>query len=141
MIKGWLQRGLLGLIIGVSLYASVKNLIASRDLGSLTYDPVANFVDRFGPLKARLPFLRGVVGYISDSAVQGIVYDPANDQGEYVLVQYAMAPIIIVRGTSQEWNVALLTSQAYKAWSQSNTGQFEVIPFKYNLYLIHRLKK
>ncbi len=139
MIVRWLQRGFLVLIIAVSLYSGVANLIATRDLGSLTYDPVENFVKRFEPLKAELPFRRGVVGYISDSSVPGITYDAANDLGEYILVQYAMSPIVVVKGTAQDWNIGLLTPAAYKSWSSSHAGQFEIFPFKDNLYLIHRL--
>ncbi len=135
----WLQRALLVLLIAASLYGSIQNLIASRELGSLTDDPVADFEKRFEPLKQRLPFQRGVVGYISDSSVPGASYDVSNDEGEYVLTQYAMAPIIIVKGTDQVWNIGNLSPQAYKLWSQSNHGQFEVIPFKANIYLIHRL--
>ncbi len=135
----WLQRALLVLLIAASLYGSIQNLIASRDLGSLTDDPVADFEKRFEPLKHRLPFQRGVVGYISDSSVPGASYDINNDEGEYVLTQYAMSPIIIVKGAGQEWNIGNLSPQAYKLWSLSNHGQFEVIPFKADIYLIHRL--
>lgn len=134
-----LRRVAVILIIAASLYASLQNLIASKDLGSLTDDPVADFEKRFEPLKQQLPFKRGVVGYISDSSIPGASYDPNNDQGEYVLTQYVMSPIIIVKGTDQEWNIGNLRPQAYKIWSQSNHGQFEVTPFKGNIYLIHRL--
>jgi len=137
----WLQRLLLGLIIVASLYASVQNLIASKDLGSIHDDPVLDWEKRFVPLKERLPFKRGVVGYISASSVPGAIYDSNNDQGEYVLAQYVMAPIIIIKGTDQEWNIGNLKPDAYKIWSQSNHGQFEVFPFKGNIYLIHKVGK
>jgi len=137
----WLQRILLGLIIAASLYASIQNLIASQDLGSIHDDPVLDFEKRFEPLKAKLPFQRGVVGYISASSVPGAVYDSNNDQGEYVLTQYVMSPIIIVTGTDQEWNIGNLKPDAYKIWSQSNHGQFEVFQFKGNLYLFHKVGK
>ncbi len=141
MIIKWLQRGLLAVIVVVSLYASIQNLIATKDLGSLTDDPVADFSKRFDPLKAKLPFKVGAVGYISDSSIPGIQYNAANDEGEYTLTQYVMSPIVIVKGTNQEWNIALLTPTAYKVWSKSNNGQFEVFAFKGNLYLLHRLSK
>jgi hypothetical protein len=141
MIIRWLQRGVIVLIVLASLFASIRNLISTKDLGSITDDPVADWEVRFGPLKAQLPFKRGVVGYISDSSVPGVSYNAANDEGEYVLTQYALAPIIIVKGTNQEWNVANLDKAAYVLWSKTNQGQFEVIPFKDKLYLLHRLKK
>lgn len=137
----WLRRGFLGLIALASLFASLQNLIATKDLGSVTDDPVADWDLRFARLKQRLPFQRGVVGYISDSSIPGIRFDAANDEGEYVLTQYAMAPIIIVKGTDQEWNIGNLSSQAYDAWSASNQGQFEVTALGNRLYLLHRITR
>ncbi len=107
----WLGRGLLVVIVVASLVASIRNLVATQDLGSVTDDPVADWERRFQPLKALLPFQRGFVGYISDSAIQGITYDAANDEGEYILSQYAMAPIILVKGTDQDWNIGNLSSR------------------------------
>ena len=141
MIIKWLQRAAILLIIFASLFASVRNLISTKNLGSISDDPVADWEIRFGPLKQQLPFQRGVVGYISDSSIPGITYNAANDEGEYVLTQYVLAPIIIIKGTDQEWNVANLDKDAYTVWSKTNQGQFEVTTFKDKLYLLHRLKK
>ena len=105
----WLGRGLLVIIVVASLVASIQNLAATRNLGSATDDPVADWDRRFEPLKARLPFQRGFVGYISNSAVPGIAFNEANDEGEYVLTQYAMAPMIIIKGTDEDWNIGNLS--------------------------------
>ena len=134
----WLQRLALGLIVLASVAASIQNLLATRSLGSVSDDPVADWEKRFEPIRARLPFKRGVVGYISDASVPGMPYDAANDEGEYVLTQYALAPIIIVKGTNQEWNIANLDRAAFAAWQQANGGTFDVTPFKGGLYLLHR---
>ena len=136
----WLQRGIIVLIAFASLYASIQNLISTKSLGKIQDDPIADWEQRFKPLKERLPFTRGVIGYISDSSIPGAVYSSANDSGEYVLTQYVMAPIILIQGTGQEWNIGNFGKQAYKIWSQSNHGQFEVIPFGGNIYLLHRLE-
>jgi hypothetical protein len=137
----WLQRGVIVLIVLASLYASIQNLISTKALGSITDDPVADWEKRFAPLKQQIPFKRGVVGYISDSGIPGVSYNAPNDEGEYVLTQYVLAPIIIVKGTDQEWNIGNLGKQAYAVWSKSNQGQFDVLPFKGNLYLFHRVGK
>jgi hypothetical protein len=141
MKTAWLGRSLLGLFVLASLVASIQNLVATRTLGSTSDDPVADWERRFQPVKARLPFQRGFVGYISDSAIPRITFDAANDEGEYILTQYAMAPIIIVKGTDQEWNIANLTPEAFKAWSAQNSGNFEVTPLRGSLYLLHRTLK
>lgn len=134
----WLQRILVILIAAASLYASLKNLLDTRELGSISEDPVAHWQVRFGPLKEQLPFVRGVVGYISDSDVPGAAFDPANEEGEYILTQYAMAPIIIVRGTDQQWNIANLSPEAFAIWAAGDNGQFDVSRLKGGLYLLHR---
>lgn len=139
MILTWVRRGILILILLGSLYASVQNLLSTRSLGSTTDDPVADWEKRFAPLKRQLPFVRGVVGYISDSSVPGVDFNEANDEGEYVLTQYVMAPIVIVKGTAQEWNIANLSPQAFGVWSRDNQGQFDVTQFKGGLYLLHRI--
>lgn len=134
----WLQIIFLGLIVAAGIYGSIQNLISTKDLGNLHEDTVLEWEKRFEPLKKRLPFNRGLIGYISDSSVPGAVYDANNDQGEYVLVQYVMSPIIIIKGTDQEWNIANLRPDAYKLWSQSNQNKFEVIQFSGNIYLLHK---
>jgi hypothetical protein len=135
----WLQRLLLGVIAAASLYASARNLSSTADLGSITDDPVADWEVRFEPLRERLPFVRGVVGYISDADVPGATYDSADDLGEYVLTQYALAPIIIVRGPDQEWNVANLSAEAYDLWSGQEHPEFDIQPLGSGLHLLHRI--
>ena len=135
----WMQRSIIVVMVAASLFAAVRNLISTGDLGSTSDDPVADWETRFAPLKEQLPFRRGVVGYISDSNVPGAIYDSANDQGEYVLTQYVLAPIIIVTGTNQEWNIANLDRAAFDLWEKSNHVKFEVTAFKGGLYLLHRI--
>jgi len=134
-----LQAALLIWIVAASLYSSLRNLLSTRELGGLHEDPVAAWESRFQPLKERLPFVRGVVGYISDAEVPAAQYDPRDVLGEYILTQYAMAPIVLVKGSDQEWNIGNLSPQAYQVWSRAHQGQFEVFPFKGNLYLFRRL--
>jgi hypothetical protein len=134
----WIARALLFLMLAASVAASVRNLKATKELGSVSDDPVANWERRFTAVKARLPFERGLVGYISNSDVPGASFDAANDEGEYVLTQYAMAPIILVRGTAKEWNIANLSTQAFRMWSGENSGAFDIMPLKNGLYLLHR---
>ncbi len=139
MILKWIRRGILILILLGSLYASIRNLLATPSLGNPADDPVADWERRFGPLKRALPFERGFVGYISDSSIPGIITDINNDQGEYVLTQYVMAPIIIIKGTAEEWNIGNLSPQAYRVWSLANQGKFDVHAFTGGLYLLHRI--
>ena len=134
-----LQRVMLAGIIAASIYFGVQNLRAAIGIGNLTSDPVTEWEVRFQAVKKLLPFKRGVIGYITNSDVPGAKYDVNNEEGEYTLTQYTMAPIILVRGDNQEWTLANLNSKAFQLWSQSNHGEYRVIPMKDDLYLLQRL--
>ena len=134
-----LQRVILAGIIAASIYFGFQNLRSAMAIGSLTSDPVTQWEVRFQAVKKLLPFQRGVTGYLTNSDVPGAKYDVNNEDGEYTLTQYSMAPIILVRGDNEEWTIASLNSKAFQLWSQSNHGQFRVIPLKDDLYLLQRL--
>ena len=136
-----MARALLFVMLAASVAASIRNLTATKELGSVTDDPVADWEQRFAAVKSQLPFERGFIGYISDSDVPGTSFDPANDEGEYVLTQYAMAPVILVRGTSEEWNIANLSTVAFRIWSGQHSGDFDIMPLRNGLYLLHRNPK
>jgi len=134
----WMRRIFIGFLVGASLFAAVNNLASTAELGSLQRDPVADWERRFVVLRAKLPFTRGVIGYISDSDVPGASFDAANDEGEYILTQYALAPIILVRGTGQEWNLANLTRASFDLWRTLHPTGFELVWEHGGLYLLRR---
>ncbi len=116
-IRFFLQRVMLAGIVAASIYFGVQNFRNAIAIGNLNSDPVSEWELRFQPLKKLLPFKRGVVGYITNSDVPGASFDPNNEQGEYTLTQYSMAPIILVRGDNEQWTIAELSSKAYQLWS------------------------
>ncbi len=138
MKLAWVHRMFLVLIAAASLYAAAGNLASSPALGRLDEDPVADWEKRFIPIRKGLPFVRGVVGYISDSDVPGAEFSPVNDAGEYVLTQYSLAPIILVRGVDQEWNLANLNPDSFERWQSLNGNNFELLVQQGGIYLLHR---
>ncbi len=134
-----LKRAMVAGIIAASIYFGIQNLRTAITVGNLGKDSITEWEVRFNAVKKLLPFKRGVVGYLTNSDVPGAAYDANNEQGEYTLTQYAIAPIILVRGDNEEWTIADLNSKAYQIWSQSNHGEFHVIPLNDNLYLLHRV--
>ena len=133
-----LQRVMLAGLIVASIYFGFQNLRAAIAVGNLNNDPVTEWEVRFQPVKKLLPFKRGAIGFMLNSDVLGTVSD-ANEQGEYTLTQYTMSPIILVRGQDEEWTLAEFNTSVYQTWSQTNNGQFRVIPLKDYIYLLHRL--
>jgi hypothetical protein len=133
------QRVMLAGIVVTSIYFGVQNLRTAIAVGNLSSDPVTKWEVRFNAVKKLLPFQRGVIGYLTNSDVPGAIYDANNEQGEYTLTQYTMAPIILVHGDNEEWTIANLNNKAYQIWSQLNHGEFHVFPLNDNLYLLHRV--
>ena len=134
-----LQWFMLAGIVLASIYFSIQNLRATTTVGNPNVDTISQWELRFDPIKKILPFKRGVIGYITNSDVPGMGFDPSNEEGEYTLTQYAMSPIILVRGDNEEWTIANLSSKAFQAWSQLNRDKFRIIPMNDNLYLLQRL--
>lgn len=139
MIRSLIQKVLLGIIIVSSIYKSESYLIATEEFGSLDEDPVAVWENKFRKLKMALPAEVGVVGYLGDWDVDGIIWGAGDQYGEYVLLQYTLAPVVAERSMDHEWVVGNLTPQAFEKWQSTAEGVYEVSFFRGNLYLIHKV--
>jgi len=98
----------IGLLL-IALFASVSQLQALRS-ARVAYrslsrpDEVTLYEVRLRELKRALP-ARGVVGYVSDST--GDAERPDSDQGRrafkrYLLTQYALVPVVVVRSVNAD---------------------------------------
>ena len=132
--RAWAQWALLAFIGVGSLLAGIQNLAGKASPGAATGDQVATWESRYRALKERLPFQRGFVGYVSDADTANITFE-----AEYVVAQYAMAPIIVVRGADQEWNIGNFNRGTLGSWSRANPDSFEITHIRGPLYLLHRL--
>ena len=105
MWKKYIQRIVLVVIAVLGLQTGIENFksgIAERSNDSTI---IAAWNDRLAKLIEPIPFERGFVGYLSDEDIPGTTFNSNDAEGEFVLTQYAIAPLIIVRGTNQEWMV------------------------------------
>ena len=135
------RRSAFFIFLFLQIFVGWKNLQYIKAAEYNASEPVAEWERRFERLKMILPLTMGVVGYVSDSGVTGINYYDPNDQIEYTLTQYTMAPIIINKGDNFEWIIGVLSKSGYENWIGSHSGKFEITFLKYNIYLIHRLNK
>lgn len=94
---------------------------------------------RMAEARDDLPIERGVVGYVGEWDVPGFNYAYWDQEGEYMLAQYALAPLILKRGPVAEWNVAVLSQEALAAWQAAHGDEFEILPVERNVYILHRL--
>jgi hypothetical protein len=107
-----------------------------EDTGSLALD---GWEQRLEPVRRNLPLKQGVIGYVADWDVPGIEYSPGDQEAEFLLSQYSLAPLVLVRGAQAEWNVGVFSPQAFQAWQAANQDRFEIISLRRNVYLLHRL--
>jgi hypothetical protein len=105
MWKKYLQRIILVVIAFLGVKTSIESFKSSIAEHSNDTAVIAAWNERLSKLIAPIPFERGFVGYISNEDIPGATFDANDTSGEYVLTQYAVAPLILVRGTGQEWNI------------------------------------
>ena len=139
-MKKVLQKIILVVIALLGIKTSVQGFISTINMPSHDVS-VANWDERVSTLIAPVPFERGFIGYISNADVPGAAFDKNDTSGEYILTQFAVAPIIIIRGTDQEWNILNLDPKAYEKWHQTNANEFEIVNFGGGMYLVHKVDK
>jgi len=139
--KKYLQRIILVTIIVLGVKTGIENFTSNMDKPSNDTDIVTNWNKRLSKLVSPIPIKRGLIGYISNEDILGDEASTEDTQGEYVLTQYAVAPLILVRGTNQEWNILNLDPENYKKWAQKNGGDFELIKIERGMYLVRRVNK
>lgn len=140
MLKKYLQRIILIVIAVLGVKTGIENFTSSIKIHS-NDTSVAIWDERLSNLIAPIPFERGLVGYISNEDIPGAAFDKDDAEGEYILTQYAIAPLILIRGTDQEWNILNLDTTAYETWHQTNVNDFELVGFGGGLYLVRKVDK
>jgi hypothetical protein len=124
-------------VLGVrTSIGNFKSNIAERSNDAAV---IAAWNDRLSKLVAPIPFERGFVGYLSNEDIPGAGFDSNDAEGEFVLTQYAIAPLILVRGTEQEWNILNLDPENFEKWHQENADKFELVRSGGGMYLVHRV--
>jgi hypothetical protein len=128
------------LFILVAVYSSVAYLIEriqAWDPRLITNDGVYDWDTRLSALRADLPPDVDVVGYISDWDITPDYNYPDNET-EYVLTQYVMAPVVVARGGDQDWVIANLSPKDFEIWAATLPADIEVIRYPLSLFLVHR---
>jgi hypothetical protein len=133
------QRVVLLLLVGFGFYSSVQTLASRKNLISRD-EAVRKWDENVENLRAFIPFGRGAVGYLSDADIPGAVYSADDLEGEYVLTQYAISPLILINGTEQEWNVLNLSDASFETWTRENGDHFDLIASGGGLHLVRRKK-
>jgi hypothetical protein len=134
-----IQRVVLILIAILGLKTGVENFRSSLSERSNDAAVIADWNERLSKLIDPIPFERGSVGYLSNEDIPGAGFDSNDAEGEFVLTQYAIAPLILVRGIEQEWVILNLDAVTFETWRQENTNEFEVLTSGGGMHLVHRV--
>jgi hypothetical protein len=128
------------LFVLYSAYSSVTYLIQRIQAWNpvlVNNDGVYDWDTRLADLRADLPTDVKVVGYISDWDVLP-TYHYANNETEYVLTQYTMAPVIVVLGADREWVIVNLRPKDFETWRKTQPPNIEVTDYQLGLFLVHK---
>jgi hypothetical protein len=141
MWKKYLQRIILTVIAILGVKTGVESLISNINSHANDTAVVAAWNERLLNLINPIPFKRGIIGYISNEDIPGANFDVNDASGEYILTQYAIAPLILIRGTGQEWDILNLDIETYKKWIQENANDFKVVNSGGGMYLVHKVNQ
>lgn len=128
------------LFILVAAYSSIKYLIENIQAWNpllITNDGVYDWDTRLSALQVDLPSDVKVVGYISDWDVLP-KYNYPNNETEYVLTQYSMAPVIVARDGEHAWVIVNLVPKDFETWRATQPSDIEVFKYPNGLFLVHR---
>jgi len=128
------------LLVLVSVYSSIAFLLASIQAWNprlITNDGVYDWDTRLADARADLPPDVKVIGYVSEWDVLPD-YDYPDNETEYVLTQFAMAPVIVAREGQHEWVIVNLSPKDFETWAATQPANIKVIKYKLGIYLVHK---
>jgi len=91
------------LLIGLSFYSSLQTFqTTSKDVAELSGDDMVTAWDkRQRKVRLLLPGY-GVIGYLADWDIPNYKYSPSDQEVEFLLAQYTVAPLVLERGIQHD---------------------------------------
>ena len=134
-----MRKSLVVLLVAFSLYSIYQMVIASMNIGDTGSERLDLWEADMQLVKEALPLERGVVGYISEENLEGAEFAFWDNETEFILTQYALAPLILKKGLAAEWNVVVLRDKELNQWLEANPGNYELIKVKGLYSVLHVL--
>lgn len=128
-------------IVTIAILVSVQNAWATRTrtiAASQSPDSVSKWEDRMARVLARVPEDVTVFGYVADWDLPNAQYDMIDQDQEYVLTQYALAPRMVQPGLEHEWIIGNFITPDFEKWLDQNLSSYEMTDMGFGIYLIHR---
>jgi hypothetical protein len=127
-------------LIALGLVVAINNAIHARTRSEQersSMDTVSKWEARVHRVLVHLPSDTKEIGYVADWDIPGMEYDLVDQETEYTLTQYALAPRRVQPGLDQEWIVGNFTSPNFRDWLDKNLSSYEIIEVGFGIYLIH----
>jgi hypothetical protein len=105
----------------------------------ISNDMVSSWDKRLAGVRTDLPADVKAVGYVGDwDIMPASDYIYANEETEFVLTQYALAPVIVDRGDKDQWVILNLTPKAYAVWIKTQPQNIKITDYGLRIFLVHK---
>lgn len=138
-IHTWMKKLLVLLLIFFSAYYMKQLLAGSFSIGDTGSARLDRWEADMQLVRENLPIDRGLVGYISEEDLEGVDFAFWDNETEFILTQYALAPLVLKKGLAAEWNVVVLSNEYLTKWLEANPGEYEIIKVKGRFSVLHDL--
>ena len=128
-------------LILYGIFAAATNGLAARarwNRDSQTSDPVSKWEKRVKPVLDHIPSTVTELGYIADWDIPNFGYDIIDQDNEYTLTQYTLAPRIVQPGWTIEWIIGNFTDKGFRSWLDKNLSSYKIIEIGFGIYVIYR---
>lgn len=127
--RQWLA---IGFLVTVTLFSGYFSYFVKPQKDLLRVDSVTRWEERMQSLRGALPTSVKEVGYLSDNETTAIFQ-------EYVLTQYALAPVVVRQSAEFEWIIGNFTQPDFQdVLEQKISSDFTIRKIGAGIYLIHR---
>jgi hypothetical protein len=129
------------ILVALSLFVATTNGQAAytkKQEASQSIDAVTKWEKRVLPVLDHVPNSVTELGYVADWDLPHSDYDVVDQDNEYTLTQYALAPRSVQPGLDHEWIIGNFTQAGFQEWLDQNLSAYEISEIGFGIYIIHR---
>ena len=128
-------------LVAVSLLVAASNGLTARSStlqAEQLVDSVTRWEKRVESVRRHIPGDTKVVGYVADWDIPGMGYNLVDQDAEYTLTQYALAPLMVEPGLGHEWIIGNFTGPGFREWLDEQLSSYEIREIGFGIYVIHK---
>ena len=128
-------------LVTFGIFVAVRNGLAAHakwDQNSQSIDAVSKWEKRVRLVLDHVPSNVSEFGYVADWDIPNSGYNLIDQDNEYTLTQYALAPRIVQPGLNHEWIIGNFTSSDFRDWLDQKLSSYKITGLGFGIYIIHR---